>query len=63
MAVTNRKLTGLNVKEYKRPSRSDRGVCEYPEDVSVNNEEDSMELGDAKVTSGLCVEKQAKVVC
>lgn len=29
----------------------------------MNNEEDSMEQGNATVTSGQCVETQAKVVC
>ncbi len=56
VALTYRKLIGLKVKEYKRLSRTDRGVCECPEDVSVNNEEDSVEQGNAKVTSGQCVE-------
>ncbi len=56
MALTNKNLIGLKVKEYKRLSRTNRGACACPEDVSMYNEEDSVEQGNAKVTSGQCVE-------
>lgn len=63
VALTNGNLIGLKVKEYKMLSRTDRGVCACPEDVSVNNEGDSVEQGNVKVTSGQCVETEAEVVC